>query len=484
LELALRIVKEEKKERVIYAIPFTSIIDQSVDIFSRIFQNPVFAHHYRVDFAENLEDEINDYDRMKYLTVSWSHPFIVTTFYQLFFALFNNTNADNIKFQSLRNSVVILDEVQAIPFELWKVLQTLLPALSRKLNVTFVLMSATMPVVVTGVPELADKASLFKLNNRYRLIRLSLNADNEASARTLLIEHIVNAYERNRSVLCVVNTINNAKLLYKELSKRGIAELFCLNSYMLQSDRQAVIARLKDEGTNRVSHKVLISTQVIEAGVDLDFDVGFREMAPLSSIVQSAGRVNREGVREIADVYIFEFPGAYMIYDDVLMQKTRQVLFDEMSEIEEKALLSYIELYFSKLDGALSDRYGIMQAIERFDFDAIAQGLRKAFGTDNQDYVVSVAVGVDIKSIEEVYFDFCKTNDDPWKQKNFKEKLFKKSIMPYMLNIKRKDLDASGVRFAHSDIFGMYYTSVKEGIYSPTTGFKIAAERDEDDIFE
>jgi CRISPR-associated endonuclease/helicase Cas3 len=185
-------------------------------------------HHYAVTFNEvkDNEDENNrDYDRWKFILNSWNDPFIVSTLYQLFFALFSNKNSDNIKFQALQNSVIILDEVQAIPFELWKIFKDILPILSKKLNSTFILMSATMPILTHKdmALELANKEKIFEEKNRYVLKYLDGNGlENLASV-------IIECYEEGKSVLCVVNSIKTSKLLYK-LVQESIESTYCLNS--------------------------------------------------------------------------------------------------------------------------------------------------------------------------------------------------------------------------------------------------------------
>jgi len=488
LELALEIARSKKMHRIIYAIPFTGIIDQTVAIFSEIFPKEITPHHYRVDFSEFADDEEahNDYDRVKYLVQSWHKPFIVTTFYQLFFALFGDKNSDNVRFQGLYKSVVVLDEVQAIPFGLWEVLQEMFEVLAKELDCVFVLMSATMPVVAPNAPELAEKEALFASQNRYELRPLALHGEDEAARLESLAEAIITQAQTGRSVLCVVNTIKNAKRLYALLRAKGLEEnLFCLNSYMLPEDRQRVLKALREKTSNRVKGKVLISTQVIEAGVDLDFDVGFRELAPLSSIVQSAGRVNREGKRDAkqSTVWVFDTLG-YEIYDEVLMSATRNELFAYLKKegfLPEREILEFVERFFAKLDMSLSDRFGIKEAIERYDFEALGKAVTEAFG-GKDDYTESVAIGVDVAVLEEAYFAKAQALDK-WALKSFKEQAYK-GMVDKIVNIKKRDLQTCGANYSNSALFGLYYFPQAEGIYSQETGFLIEQERNDDDAFD
>jgi len=475
LELALKIKEEKSLEKIIYILPFTSIIDQTYEVFDTLFPNEITKHHHAVTFEDTQEDN-RAYDRWKFILNAWDEPFIISTLYQLFFALFSNKNSDNIKFQALQNAVIVLDEVQAIPFDLWKLFKALLPVLAQKLNSTFILMSATMPILIdkTEALELVDKKAVFEEKNRYVLKYLDVN-DLE-----MLADVIVAEFKEGKSVLCVVNTIKRSKLLYK-LVKEQIEESFCLNSYMFFEDRKEVIITIREKENNNVTHKILISTQVIEAGVDLDFDVGFREFAPISSIIQTAGRVNREGKKGLSPIYIFE--AQHNIYDPIMMSESRKTFLEPLKEqeIEERDILTYVEAYFNALDANKGDTKGMLDDIEIFDFNALSKKNRDAFGLE-AEHIKSVVVGVDLKSYELDYFQSSK-GLKPYEMKREKEKIMRE-FQANILNIKEKDLNATGLSIEHSDIFGLYYMMEREGIYSKESGFLIEEERGVDDAFE
>lgn len=473
LEIALKIKEAQNKNRIIYAIPFTSIIDQVGQIFNEIFPNQITIHHHRSEFKTDNEEQNNNYERLKYITQSWSEPFIISTFYQLFFAIFSNKNSDNIKFQSLKNAVVVLDEVQAIPFELWQVMRSFFEKIATNLNTTFVLMSATMPIVVNNGYELANKNELYFQKNRYNLSFLK----DEKMQIDEICERIIKEYYNNKSVLCVVNTIKTSKILFKKLSQnlQNQEDIFCLNSYMLQNDRKNAINSITKRNSNQVKHKILISTQVIEAGVDLDFDVGFREFAPLSSIIQTAGRVNREGRKTQADIFLFELDGVG-IYDAILINETKKSLKTALNpNLEEKNILSFIEEHFKAISNCIQDRFGILKHIKNFDINEISNANDKAFGLE-KDYTISVLLGVNLKDYEEEYYQKA-INFDKWKLKNFKEQQFKE-ISKNLINIKSKDLEQCGINYEKSEIYGIYYINEVENLYSQKSGFLINDEKD------
>lgn len=472
LELALKIKKDRNLKRIIYAIPFTSIIDQTVEIFETIYKNSITKHHHKVEYDID-EESFNNYDRVKFLTESWSEPFIVSTFYQLFFALFSNKNVDNIKFQSLKDSVIVLDEVQAIPHQLWSVMQNIFEVLAKKLNIVFVLMSATMPILTKNGYELCDKKSLFNLQNRYKLDYLKLNGSYEEKL-DILKDKIIKEYQNQKSVLCVVNTIKNSKILFQKL-KDEVENIYCLNSYMLQEDRQRVLNSLKEPNSNMVKSKILISTQVIEAGVDLDFDVGFRELSPLSSIIQTCGRVNREGKKSQSTIYVFDTLG-FQIYDLTLMNETKKHLLSTLKQekIEEKNILLYIENYFKSVKDCLGDSKEILKSIREFDFAKIDKAINEIFSLE-KDFTTSVAIGIDLSKYENEYFEMAKRLSK-WELKSYKERLFKK-ISKNILNIKNSDLETLGFSMPKSNVFGLFYIKDIEDIYSPKTGFLIQDEK-------
>ncbi len=479
LELALKIKEDKKLSKIVYILPFTSIIDQTYKIFDKIFPNEISKHHYAVTFDEKKESEEEnnrDYDRWKFILNSWNDPFIVSTLYQLFFAIFSNKNSDNIKFQALQNAVIVLDEVQAIPFDLWKIFKAILPMLSTKLNSTFILMSATMPILTDNsvALELANKEVIFEEKNRYVLKYLDGN-----SLENLALV-IVKCYQEGKSVLCVVNSIKSSKLLYK-LVKESIESTYCLNSYMFLDDRKKIIETITDsENSSNVTQNILISTQVIEAGVDLDFDVGFREFAPISSIIQTAGRVNREAKKGISDIYIFDT--ITKVYNEMMISESKKSFFDVLKrdDIYEKDILPFVDCYFQALDENKGDS-GILDDIEHFDFDAISKKNRDAFGLE-QDYIKSVALGVDLKSYQYKYFEKVK-GLKPYEMKREKKKIMRE-FQSKILNIKEKDLNDLGYgEIPHSDIFGIYYIDTLEGSYFKESGFKIKEELSKNNLF-
>ena len=208
---ALNFALKFNKPRIIYALPFTSIIDQTYDIVAKIYKNSDIlvskVHHKTTIGEENLTQE-DRYSKIKFLMESFSGEINVTTLYQLIFSLFGNKNKDNVKFNQLKNSVVIIDEAQAIPYNFRKDFILLCEIISQQLGTIFIFMSATMPVIKSENFKEISNLEYFSKQDRYVIKWLDIGSEEE------LLEKICGT-ARDKNTLVVVNTV---KPLFK--SKR------------------------------------------------------------------------------------------------------------------------------------------------------------------------------------------------------------------------------------------------------------------------
>lgn len=356
---ALNFALKFGRERIVYALPFTSIIDQTYDIISDIYKDNkdvLVAKVHHKTTVDDVEDKNNDnednmsedrYSKVKFLMESFSRDINITTLYQLVFAIFGNKNRDNIKFNQLKDSVVIVDEFQAVPYTFRKDFIEFCKIISKTLNTIFIFMSATMPYIENreNFKELSN-LDYFEQQDRYEIKWLELG--NEDERETNLIAK-VKEEAKSKNILLVVNTIAKAQELF--LKFRGDYKTFCLNGYMYDEQKRDVIEKVKTLMSN--GEKVLlVSTQSIEAGVDLDFDVGFREISPISSIIQTAGRVNRHFGNKKGILYLFDSISKYegVIYGD--LQKIAETILPMLRErgsVNEKEILAFVEEYFLKI---------------------------------------------------------------------------------------------------------------------------------------
>jgi CRISPR-associated endonuclease/helicase Cas3 len=306
MAFALHHAVRREKRRIIYVIPYTSIIEQTADQFRQIFGDAVIEHHSNFD---GDSDDSDDYNRGRLACENWDAPLIVTTSVQFFESLFANRSSRCRKLHNIANSIVILDEVQLLPPEFLKPILHALNQLRTHFGVTLLLMTATQPafhpqpaVRFDGLPNtveiIPDPDELHKKLKRTEIkIPQTLLESREW-------QEIAEELQEHDTILCIVNSRKDCRTLW-EMMPEGTYHLSALMCGAHRSQRIAAIKeRLKDGKPIRV-----ISTQLVEAGVDLDFPVVYRAIAGLDSIAQAAGRCNREGRLSMGKVVVFSPPG-------------------------------------------------------------------------------------------------------------------------------------------------------------------------------
>lgn len=306
LAFALGHAAAHGKRRVIYAIPYTSIIEQTSDIFRHVFgDGDVVEHHSVADVQESRENH-----RTRLACENWDAPIIVTTNVQFFESLFAARTSRTRKLHNIVDSVVVLDEAQLIPPQFLQPLLDAMNLLVKHYGVTFVLSTATQPALASstrfgseirgleGVREIADDPK----NLYAALKRVDVLFPHELhQPRTW--EDLAAELKQHESALCIVNTRGDCRDLHR-LMPPGTVHLSAL---MCGQHRAEAIDSIKR--TLHAGEPVrVISTQLVEAGVDLDFPVVYRALAGLDSIAQAAGRCNREGKLARGRVVVFVPP--------------------------------------------------------------------------------------------------------------------------------------------------------------------------------
>jgi CRISPR-associated endonuclease/helicase Cas3 len=289
--------------RIIYAIPFTSIIEQNAQVFSSVFgRENVLEHH--CNYRDKDTPEEQGYDRWRGLAAeNWDTPVVVTTNVQFFESLFSNKPSRCRKLHNIAKSVIVLDEAQAVPTEYLEPCLCALRELVERYGCSVVLCTATQPALddeslfsrLENVLEIiADPGRLYEELKRIEVTFSGSLTDTQLSERIAGLEQ----------VLCIVSTKKQARKIFELLPERDGAFHLSTNMYPVHRRRvlETVSQRLKEGLPCRV-----ISTSLIEAGVDVDFPVVYRAMAGLDSIAQAAGRCNREGrLNDFGRVVIFE----------------------------------------------------------------------------------------------------------------------------------------------------------------------------------
>lgn len=307
LAFALEHAIRQNKQRVVYAIPYTSIIEQTADIFRKVF-NPlgeVLIEHHSNTEPDKDESETS-WSRLA--AENWDAPLIVTTTVQLFESLYASRTSRCRKLHNLVNSVIVLDEIQLLPPEQLKPIRHIVQSLSQHYGITFVMSTATP----TGFDaqtspfgkrllEGTESEEIINSPEQYyrQLERVNFKLPANFSQKQSWDE-ISSELRKCNSVLAVVNTRKDAKELWEKMPEGT----FHLSALMCAQHRSEVIEQIKTRLEHGQSTRV-ISTQLVEAGVDLDFPVVYRALAGLDSIVQAAGRCNREGRLDQGKVVIF-----------------------------------------------------------------------------------------------------------------------------------------------------------------------------------
>ena len=313
LAFALHHAQKYDKRRIVYAIPFTSIIEQNADVFRQFLgDDSVLEHHSNLDVTPEKENLRN-----RLAAENWDAPLIVTTNVQLFESLHASRTSRCRKLHNLINSVIILDEAQQLPRDFHAPITQTMQQLSDFYGVTWVLCTATQPILTETINTFGQ--SLLKgLRNVREIIpnpaelarqlkRVEIHMPSPSGHKTSW-SNIAEQLLAHECVLGIVNTRKQARLLAELLGDE--TDCIHLSANMCAAHRTQVIAeikkRLKQRRDGDSCPLRVISTQLIEAGVDVDFPVVFRAMAGLDSIAQSAGRCNREGsLAGLGQVYVF-----------------------------------------------------------------------------------------------------------------------------------------------------------------------------------
>ena len=312
---ALHHAKHNNLNRIIIVLPLISIIDQTAKELKHIFgENWVLEHHSNFNEDEENNQEIADESiqdeshSRRLATENWDYPIIVTTSVQFFESLFGNKPSRCRKVHNIAESVVIFDEVQTLPKEL------VLPSLSMLRNVqkvmksSFLFCTATQPAFeksetfngIENIQSLVENPKeVFDATRRVNYLAV------EDYQRVSIDELVRKVFDQGDSTLCIFNTKKQALLFFSAIKDNADYQTFHLSTSMFPAHRKKVIGNIRSCLKNK--EKILVSsTQLIEAGVDFDFPCVFRELAPLESIIQSAGRCNREGkMPEAGKVFLF-----------------------------------------------------------------------------------------------------------------------------------------------------------------------------------
>ena len=393
LAFALTHALEYHKDRIIYVIPYTSIIEQNSEKFREILgADVVLEHHSNYMGLADPEDEAELGYTLRLASENWDMPVVVTTSVRFFEAFYGSRTSECRRLHNIANSVVIFDEAQMLPVPLLKPCTRAIEELVKNFNVTAVLSTATCPSLdrffSMPVTEIEDKKDL--LAKSLRRNRILVERDKKSCA------DIAEIMSEQKQVLCIVNTRAAAQEVYGLLPVEG---RYCLTTLTYPKQRRAMLKQIKEDLAAGKTVRV-VATSLIEAGVDVDFSFVMREAAGLDSILQAAGRCNREGRRHPDECIVLVFvrdgyvPSAleqhisafwtvYGRYSDIASLEAIKAYFDELYRLTGEKNMDrggIVEMFET---GKPYGPYPFRTASEKFRF--IESGARTVYILDEEN---------------------------------------------------------------------------------------------------
>lgn len=470
LAFAITHARHHDKRRIIYVIPYTSIIEQTVDIFRSIFGDAVVEHH------SNAETDSNKDNAKSHLACeNWDAPIIVTTNVQFFESLFAAKTSRCRKLHNIVNSVVVLDEAQLLPPEFLQPILDVLNLLTEHYGVTVVLSTATQPAFSTknyfdaqnnirglnNVREIiSDPDYLYEALNR---VDVELPKDwNQGKSFDELSQEIA----QHQSVLAIVSRRKDAR----ELWERMPPETLHLSALMCGQHRSNVIQQIKEQLRNGIATRV-ISTQLVEAGVDVDFPVVYRAIAGLDSIAQAAGRCNREGKLDKGKVIVFVAPQPSPVG---LLRKAedacRSILYDQS---EHPLARSRFASYFEKLYYACDLDANRINKLLEVDGKTLAVNFRtaaekfKLIADENTAAVI-------VRYYDKTDQNECESSDiEKWintLKRDGPDRWIMRKLQRYTVSISKKDAERLFAQGDIEELFPGLYGQVSDLLYHDQLG--------------
>lgn len=433
IAFALEHAKRHGMNRIIYAIPYTSIIEQTAAEFKRIFgSDSVLEHHSNFEYNDLDKDDSLE-SRQKLATENWDAPIVVTTNVQFFESVFACKTSKCRRIHNIANSVVIFDEAQMLPLQYLKPCVRTIAELVKNYACTVILCSATQPSLGEQFPPevisreiCSDIDATYAYFKRTQIVNIGTISDDDLISRIGL----------NTQALCIVSTRKHAQNLFEGLPGEGC---YHLSTLMCPEHRKKVLSEIKNRLKADLPCRV-VSTSLIEAGVDVDFPVVYRSAAGLDSEIQAAGRCNREGRRSLENsfVYIFDPEEKYkghlpsMLKRPITITQTieRQYPNDVSSPT---AIVEYFKLLY-QFSGNELDAKNIVKRLDEgvmdhmsFPFVQIAKDFRII---ENDTYNVIIPLDENSNELIKRLRDGERTQD-----------LFRK-IQMYSVNLYQKDYEA------------------------------------------
>ncbi len=429
---AMRHAVYNQQTRIVIAIPYTSIISQTAAVLKRIFGDKnVLEHHSDVDY-DNSSTELTK--SLQLATENWDYPIVVTTNVQLFESLFSNRPSRCRKLHNIANSVIILDEAQVLPNEFLHPIVDALETYQRLFHCSILFTTASQPTLSGMIRGTNPTASFMALPSIREIIPKEEKLHNKLRRTRLYFDETASSYDeiakrlaQEKRVLCIVNSRKDAKEVFERLPAEGVR--IHLSRMMCPAHVKKSIRYLKnvlnDPGIPFVR---VVSTQLIEAGVDIDFPVVFRQEAGLDSILQAAGRCNREGKLPICPVFIFSLTKEHPLPAGYIAQtnNARKNMGTGHDWLSQDTMDLYFKQLYSRIDSF--DKHGIGEMLNNAGcimFESAANAFH-LIDDDSVPVIVAFEKGMDL--VRE------------WRL-NGPSSSLRRAISNYCVNVRQKDFE-------------------------------------------
>lgn len=390
LRFAIEHAQVNGLERVIVAIPFTTIIEQTVEEYRKwLGHDAVLEHHHLAEYKESGDEEDSDFGvNHKLASENWDMPFVVTTHVQFFESLFGRKTSVCRKLHNIANSVVIIDEAQMIPVEYLPVIAPLLRTLTDQYRTSFVVCTATQPALdYYGV----NMRHLIPEPERYQAELLRTVIEPRFLGHKDSVESLFADVSQHQQALVICNKKSTVEKLYLEARKCNV-EALVLTTNLYPAHRMRIIREIRDRLNSRESC-IVLATQLVEAGVDISFPVVYREIAPLDRLIQAAGRANRHGemLPALGKCVVIELDGVAPLQNESLATGITKSMFNKHEEGIRIQSPEVCSVYYEKLYRIQSEQYNshektVWRALTEWDHPCVDRLMR--FIKDDSDVPV------------------------------------------------------------------------------------------------
>lgn len=479
--------------KIIYALPFTSIIDQNYRVIADLHtdfqdfknhENLYLLKHHHLSNAE-YKNEAEDYrrDQAELLVENWDSGIVVTTFVQLLQTMIGQRNRMLKKYHVLSKSIILLDEVQAIPVEYYSLVNYVFDKMTALYDCRIILMTATKPIFFDKTIELLDHHEYYFRQLNRTCLRPNLTK--------ITVEEFCNIFGEKwaaeKSYLIVANTINQSLEIYQRIKNQlGQDKLYYLSTNIIPLQRRSVLNEV--ENRLKAGEKIiLVATQVVEAGVDVDFDIVVRDIAPVDSIIQCAGRCNRNAGDNCGLVQVVWMTDhndksfGSKIYGSSMIQAARTALESLGEVIPESKYGQLVNLYYEKIKTKISADQSdmLIEAIKTMDFDS-EKGVGMFSLIDDQREYIDLFVewdenaGLLLAQIE----DILKLNDNVQRRNKLKD--IGRKMRQYIISVPGSFAVRHQSRLIGCQTLYILDQGNVEHYYDPITGLK---RNDEFDMY-